>query len=57
MPDMTSTSLLAAVVSRTGKIIKNSQTVSLKEGEIYYSMVYYTLYLIVRDHVATRTKN
>jgi len=57
MPDMTSTSLLAAVVSRTGKIIKNSQTVSLKEGEICYSMVYYTLYLIVRNCVATRTKN
>jgi len=44
MPDMTPTSLAAAVVPRTGKIIKNG-TVFLKEEKIYYKMIYYTLYL------------
>jgi len=39
MPDITLTSLAAAVVPRTGKI-KNGL-----RGKICYKMVYYTLYL------------
>jgi len=43
MPDMTPMSLAAAVVLRTGKIIKMA-LVFLKEEEIYYKIVYYPLY-------------
>jgi len=42
MPDMTSTSLAAAVAPRTGKMIKN--IVFLKEEKICYKMVNYTLH-------------
>jgi len=41
MPDMTPTSLAAAVAPRTGKIIKMG-SVFLKEERFFYKMVYYT---------------
>jgi len=44
IPDMTPTSLAAAVAPRTGKIIKNSLRVFEREN-IFYKMVYYTLHL------------
>jgi len=44
MPDMTPTSLAAAVAPRTGKIIKNGP-VFLKEEKIFYKIMYYILHL------------
>jgi len=41
MPDMTPTSLAAAVVPRTVKLLK----MILKEEKICYKMAYYTLHL------------
>jgi len=43
MPDMTPTSLAAAVAPRTGKSLKIA-AVFLKEEKIFYKLVYYTLY-------------
>jgi len=39
------TSLVAAVVPRTGKIIKSGLGVFIKEERICYKMVYFNLYL------------
>jgi len=64
MSDMTPTSLATALVSRTGKIIKNVLRV-FERGKICYKMAYYTLLyytkLIFRNRVTklecTQTKN
>jgi len=46
MPNMTLTSLTAAVVPCKGEIIKNGLRFFFsKEEKIFYKMIYYTLYL------------
>jgi len=54
MPDMTSTSLVAAVAARAGKVIKK-----FERRKICYKMVYYTLCLgsVNRQKLRSKVRN